>query len=246
MDRLAYIAMTGAKNTLLAQSTNANNLANVDTVGFKADLDYFQSKPVYGPGAPTRAYAEDNRAGYESRSGTLQQTGNPLDIAINGEGWFAVQAKDGGTAYTRRGDLRTDPNGLLMNGAGQPLMGDGGPITLPPYEAVIVGKDGTVSVRPQGGAENELLQVDRLVLVNPEATEMEKGEDGLFRVKGGGDAEPDAYVHVSAGAIESSNVNAVEAMVNLIEYARNFEVQTKFFKVAEELDDRSARLMSLT
>ena len=245
MDNLLYIAMTGAKNVMLAQATNANNLANANTFGFKADLDYFASEPVYGPGHPSRVYAEDMRAGVDVSPGSLIQTGNPLDIGIGGKGWIGVQADDGSTAYTRRGDMRVNAAGLLLNGEGRLVMGNGGPITIPPNESLVVGGDGTISIRPIGGAANELANIDRILLVNPPPTDMYKGKDGLFRMKSGEDAEPDAFVRVVSATIEASNVNAIDSLVSMIEYGRNFEAQVKFFKVAEEMDSRATSLMSL-
>ncbi len=246
MDSLLYIAMSGAKNVMLAQNTNANNLANSNTFGFKSDLDYFATEPVYGPGHATRAYSADRRAGVNTEAGSLIQTGRVLDVGIAGEGWIGVQAADGSLAYTRRGDLRVDASGLLLNGEGRVVLGNGGPITIPPNESVVVGSDGTISIRPLGGGANELANIDRIYLVNPPASEIFKGNDGLYRLKNGEAAEPSAFVRVTSGAIEASNVNAIEALVNMIEYGRNFESQIKLFQVAEEMDERSAQLMSLS
>lgn len=246
MDNLLYIAMVGAKNVMLAQNTNANNLANSNTFGFKADLDYFATEPVYGPGHATRAYSVDRRAGINSEAGSLIQTGRVLDIGIAGEGWIGVLDTDNKVAYTRRGDLRVNASGLLLNGEGRIVLGNGGPITVPPNESVVIGNDGTISIRPLGGGANELANIDRIFLVNPEAREIFKGSDGLYRMKNGEQAEPDAFVRVTSGAIEASNVNAIEALVNMIEYGRNFEAQVKFFRVAEEMDSKSAKLMSVS
>ena len=246
MDNMIYISMTGAKNVMYAQSTNSNNLANVNTYGFKADLDFFQSQPVYGPGEPSRAYAEDARAGFNHQAGSLVSTGHNLDVGIIGEGWIGVQAPDGTEAYTHRGDFRIDPNGLLTNGEGLLVLGNGGPIAIPPNESLLIGRDGTITIRPIGAAPGQLANIDRLLLVNPDSKTMQKGPDGLFRLQSGELAEPDAFVQVTPGAIESSNVNAVEAMVNMIEYARSFEAQTKIFKVAEEVDASTTKLMSIT
>lgn len=245
MDNLVYIAMTGAKNTLIAQSSNANNLANANTWGFKEDLDYFASKPVYGPGHPSRAFAEDERAGFNPDAGSLIQTGRTLDVGVGGEGYMVVQTPEGVDGYSRRGDLRIDPNGLLVNGEGNMIMGNGGPIAVPPHESMVIGRDGTISIRPLGGGAAELVTLDRILLVNPTPDELVKGEDGLLHMADGSQAEPDAFVQVVSGTLESSNVNTVEAMVNMIEYARGFEAQSKFFKVAEKNDEASSRLMRL-
>ncbi len=246
MDRFLYIAMNGASNALYAQQTNANNLANVSTVGFKAELDHFQSQPVYGPGHPSRAYASDEQAGVDFRQGALMTTGRQLDVALNGEGWFAVQAEDGSTAYSRRGDLHIDPTGLLLDGAGRIMVGEGGPITLPDFESVVIGRDGTISIRATGQAANTLVAVDRLLMVKPEQGNLVRGEDGLFRTRDGAPAAPDASVTLTQGALEASNVNTVDTMVKMMEYARFYETQVKLMNVANETDASSARLMRLS
>lgn len=246
MDRFLYIAMNGAKNALQAQQTNANNLANVSTFGFKAQLDHFQSESVYGPGYATRAYASDKMAGADFKQGSMMTTGRDLDVAINGDGWFAVQAEDGSTAYTRRGDFRTDPTGLLLNGANQIVLGEGGPITLPDFESLVIGRDGTISIRATGQAANTLVVVDRLRMVNPPLDNLQRGEDGLFRTRDGMDAVADASVTLTNGALEASNVNTVDAMVKMMEYSRFYETQVKLMSVANENDASSARLMRLS
>lgn len=246
MDRFLYIAMNGATNALHAQQTNANNLANVSTVGFKAELDHFQSQSVYGPGYASRAYASDVRSGIDFKQGAVMTTGRDLDVVINAEGWFAVQADDGSTAYTRRGDLRIDPAGLLLNGANQIVLGEGGPVTLPEFESLVIGRDGTISIRAAGQAANTLVAVDRLLLVNPPLESLERGSDGLFRTKDGVTAAADAEVTLTGGALEASNVNTVDAMVNMMEYARFYETQVKLMNVANENDASSARLMRLS
>lgn len=246
MDRFLYIAMNGAKNALHAQQTNANNLANVNTVGFKAELDHFKSQAVYGPGYATRAYASDERAGIDFNRGPMMMTGRELDVAINGDGWLGVQAEDGSIAYSRRGDLHIDPNGLLLDGANRIVMGEGGPITIPDFESMVIGRDGTISIRAIGQAANTLAAVDRLMLVKPDISNMERGTDGLFRTKDGSQAPLDASVTVSNGALEASNVNTVDAMVKMMEYARFYESQVKLMNIANENDASSARLMRLS
>lgn len=244
MDKFVFVAATGARNTMLAMSHNANNLANANTVGFKADIDHFVSRAAYGPGAPTRVFSQSETQGFDNSGGTLIQTGNALDIAIDGEGWFAVQLPDGSEAMSRRGDLNIDSAGLLRNGAGHLMTGDDGPIAVPPHQEVHFGDDGTVNVRPAGAALTELVTIGRLRLVNPPPDTLEKGEDGLFRMKAGEEPDVDGKVQIKGGALESSNVNVVRSMVNMIEYARNFELQVKLFEEAKKLDDSTARLLS--
>lgn len=245
MDKYLYLAMSGASQAMLAQQTNANNLANVSTVGFKATLDHFKAAPVYGPGHPDRVYTSDQLAGSNFQQGPVMTTGRDLDIAINGEGWFSVQAADGNPAYSRRGDFRIDPNGLLLNGANQIVLGDGGPITLPQFESAVIGRDGTISIRAAGQGANTLVAVDRIRLVNPPSEQLYRGEDGLFRSRDGLEAPADATISVTAGALEASNVNAVDAMVRMMEYARHYETQVKLMNIASENDAASAQLLRM-
>ncbi|MES9992975.1 MAG: flagellar basal body rod protein FlgF [Candidatus Thiodiazotropha sp.] len=246
MDRMLYIAMSGAKETLIAQASNSNNLANVNTPGFMEDLNQFRSMPVFGQGFPTRVYALDERPNINFDKGSIQSTGNPLDLAIKGEGYFAVQAADGSEAYSRRGDLKVDANGLVTNGQGLPLIGNGGPIALPPYERLEIAPDGTITILPEGATPDALAIIDRVKMVNPPAEQLIKGEDGLLRLQDGEEADADAAMELVSGAIESSNVNVADSLVTMIELARKFEMQVKMMKTAEDLDNASARLMSLS
>ncbi len=245
MDRSLYIAMNGAKQTLLAQTSNANNLANTQTIGFKADLEQARAMPVFGPGFPSRVYAMTERPGTDLSAGGLQTTGGELDLAIKGEGWFAVQSPDGKEAYTRAGDLNLTPQGALLNSAGLKVLGNGGPITIPPASKVDIGNDGTISIVPLGSNATELVVVDRIKLVNPGLEELEKNKDGLMHLKQGGALAADANVSVIQGALEGSNVNAISAMVDMIELARNFELQTKVMKNADDNAGVSASLMRM-
>lgn len=245
MDRLLYVAMTGASQTMLAQAANSHNLANVSTTGFRADLEAFRSLPVYGPGYPGRVYAMTESKGVDFSPGSIVTTGRDLDVAVNGSGWIAVQAPDGTEAYTRAGDLRVTSGGMLVTGAGHPVLGNAGPIAIPPYETLEIGADGTISIRPLGQGAETLAVVDRIKLVDPPLQDLEKGQDGFLRLKDGTAAAPDARVRLVSGALESSNVNAVDAMVRMIELARQFELQVKAMKTAEENDAVSARLMQL-
>jgi flagellar basal-body rod protein FlgF len=240
---MLYVAMSGAKETLLAQANNSNNLANVNTPGFMEDLNQFRSMPVFGPGYPTRVYAMDERPDINFQKGSLQQTGNPMDLAVKGKGYLAVQAADGTEAYTRRGDLKVDANGLVTNGAGLPVMGNGGPIALPPHEKIEIAADGTITILPEGATPEALAIVDRIKLVNPPATDLMKGKDGLMRLREGGEADADAATELVSGGIESSNVNVADALVDMIELSRKFEFQVKMMKTAQELDASSAKLM---
>ncbi|MES9840243.1 MAG: flagellar basal body rod protein FlgF [Candidatus Thiodiazotropha endolucinida] len=246
MDRMLYIAMSGAKETLIAQASNSNNLANVNTPGFMEDLNQFRSMPVFGQSYPTRVYALDERPNINFDKGSIQSTGNPLDLAIKGDGYFAVQAADGSEAYTRRGDLKVDANGLVTNGEGLPLIGNSGPIALPPYERLEIAPDGTITILPEGSTPEALAIVDRIKMVNPDTEQLFKGEDGLMRLLEGEESDADAATELVSGALESSNVNVADTLVTMIELARKFEMQVNMMKTAEDLDNASVRLMSMS
>ena len=246
MDRMLRLAMSGAKQTLQAQGAVSHNLANVSTAGFRADLEQFRAMPVYGPGHPSRVYALQERPGIDLAPGPVQSTGRELDIAVDHDGgYIAVQAPDGAEAYTRAGDLRISANGLLTTGAGHPVLGNGGPIAVPPSEKLEIGQDGTVSIRPLGQDANALAVVDRIKLVLPDPARLEKGDDGLLRSRDGAPLEPDAAVQVSSGALEGSNVNPVGAMVEMIELSRRYEMQVKLMNTAREDDAAAVQMMRL-
>lgn len=243
MDRFLYISMSGAKETLRAQTVNNHNLANASTTGFRAELDAFQTREVAGSGYASRAYATDATTGWDATQGTLVSTQNELDVGVKGEGWIAVQATDGREAYTRAGDLRVDPSGMLVNGSGHPVLGDSGPVSVPPHASIMVGTDGTVSIVPLGQGPETTAQVGRIKLVNPAAEALVRGEDGLFRMQDGTDAAADADVQLATGVLESSNVNVADAMVNMIELSRQFDLQVKAMRTAEENASAASQLL---
>ena len=243
MDRFLYISMSGAKETLRAQTVNNHNLANASTTGFRADLSAFQSRAVAGSGYASRAYATNATIGWDASQGSLISTGRDLDVGVQGPGWIAVQGPDGREAYTRAGDLRIDPSGLLKNGAGQTVLGEGGPISVPPNTSLFIGADGTISIVPVGQGPETTSQVGRIKLVNPPAETLARGDDGLFRTVDGSDAPPDANVRLATGVLESSNVNVADAMVNMIELSRHFDLQVKAMRTAEENAAAAAQLL---
>ncbi len=245
MDRMLYVAMSGAKETLRAQGVNNHNLANASTTGFRADLAAFQSRAVDGSGYASRVYATNTTTGFDQKSGALLATGRDMDIAINGAGWLAVQGADGREAYTRAGDLTVDPAGTLVTSTGRPVLGDGGPITIPPYTSIFFARDGSISIVAQGQTPETTATVGRIKLVNPPGESLVRGEDGLFRQADGSDAAADAAVQIGSGQLETSNVNTATAMVNMIELARQFEMQVKAIRTAEENGAAAAQLMRL-
>ncbi|MBK1689910.1 flagellar basal-body rod protein FlgF [Rubrivivax gelatinosus] len=238
MDRLIYLSMGGAKATMERQDVLAHNLANVSTPGFRAELQAFRAVPVRGDGASTRVYSLESTVGYDEQSGPLQVTGRNLDVAMRGRAWLAVQALDGTEAYTRAGSMEVSAEGVLVTPAGLPVLGDGGPITVPANASVDVGADGTISAATAGGKPQP---IGRLKLVTPEAP-LERGTDGLFRAADG-DLPADPAARVQDGALEGSNVSAVETMVQMIAAARQFEHQIKALQTAEQKEQAATKLL---
>lgn len=247
MDKALYISMTGAKHNMLAQTSHANNMANINTTGFRADFAQARSMGVYyGDGLPTRAYALTETPATNFAQGPMVQTGQDLDIAVNGAGFIAVQAPDGSEAYTRAGNLQLDANGILRTGSGFAVLGNGGPIALPPLEAVSIGRDGTISIIAEGQGPETSAEVDRIKLVNPEITDMTKGTDGLLRSRTDNNLVADAAVSLSSGVLEGSNVNAVSEFTEILSLSRQYEMQVKLMKTVEENSESSTRLLQVS
>ncbi|HLJ37283.1 MAG TPA: flagellar basal body rod protein FlgF [Steroidobacteraceae bacterium] len=243
MDKLLYVAMSGAKETLATQEANNYNLANASTTGFKAALSAFQTRSISGPGFASRAYATAGSVGWNNAVGEQQATGNPLDVAVQGAGLIAVQDGAGNEAYTRAGDLHVDPNGTLVTASGRPVLSDSGPLSLPPATSVTIGSDGTVSVVPLGQTPNTVAAVGRIKLVNSPDGALTRGTDGLYRTSDGSPAAGDANVRLASGVLESSNVNLPGCLVNMIELSRRFELQVRALHTAEEDGQSSAKLL---
>jgi flagellar basal-body rod protein FlgF len=237
--------MTGATQTLRAQAANSHNLANASTTGFKAELAANLSAPVQGPGLPSRVNALLADNGWDARSGALQATGRDLDIALRDDAWLAVQAPDGSEAYTRAGDLKIDSAGQLRTGAGHAVLGDGGPLSVPPATTVTIGADGTLSAVPLGQSAANGVQLGRLRVVDARPEQLQRGADGLMRVRPGDALIPAAGNSVTSGVLESSNVNLADAMVTMIQLARQFELQTKAMRTVEENATASASLVCM-
>ena len=240
MDRMIYLSMSGAKATMQRQDTLANNLANVSTTGFRAELQAFRAVPVQGSGASTRVFSLETTTGYDSTPGPVAATGRNLDVAVRGDSWLAVQALDGTEAYTRAGSLDLSSDGTLVTRAGLQVLGDGGPIQLPPNSEPSIASDGSVNARQPNGTSSV---VGKLKLVTPEG-KLERGGDGLFRSAGGDPLEADAAARVQDGALEGSNVSPVESMVAMIAAARQFEAQMKMMQTAEADEKAAAQLLS--
>mgnify|MGYP006152783193 CR=1 FL=1 len=246
MDKMLYVSMTGAHNNTLAQRAHANNLANITTNGFRRDFEQARSMPIFGDSYPSRVYAMSERPGTDFTPGSLQETGRDLDVAVGGKGWLAVQAPDGSEAYVRTASLNVDALGVLRTGNGLPVMGNAGPIAVPPEQKIEIGKDGTISIRALGEGPSVIAEVDRLKLVRPDPAQLEKQTDGMIHFKGTGQVQADANVQVSSGFLQASNVNAVEEMTAILSLSRQFELHVKMMRTAEDNDTAMARVLQFT
>ena len=248
MDKLVYTAATGLRATMAAQAAIANNMANASTTGFRADRVVFDRIQLQGGGArlEARAPTGEEVTDADRTPGTIETTGRNLDVAMNGnDSWLAVQAPDGGEGYTRRGDLEVAPSGVLQTGDGYVVQGQSGPITLPPYDSLSIGGDGTISIVPQGGDPKNPTVIDKLKMVSAKGSDTVKGLDNLLKVRGGGVLPDDADAKMTSGALESSNVNMTQALVDMISNQRAYEVQANLMKEAKTMDESSASVMRL-
>jgi flagellar basal-body rod protein FlgF len=247
MDRLIYIAGSGAKAMFEKQARVANNLANASTAGFRRQVDAFRAVPVQGESLATRAFVANTTPGSDFTQGAVSATGRDLDVAIRGDGWIAVQATDGSEAYTRQGNLQVGASGVLQTGSGLPVVGDSGPISVPPGSRVFIAADGTVSALASGGDGGSAgTVVGRIKLVSPSGGDLDRRADGLFALRSGKPAEPDAGVALVSGALEGSNVSPVDTMVEMIAAARQFEMQMKSMQTAESDAAKASQLLALT
>ncbi|MBC7624012.1 MAG: flagellar basal-body rod protein FlgF [Aeromicrobium sp.] len=244
MDRMIYTAMAGARQLMVRQETLANNLANASTPGFRADLDAMRSMPLQGNVSKldSRVSVSSTTTGADFRQGAIEVTGRDLDIAIAGDGFIAVEGRDGREGYTRNGGFDVGGDGILRTRSGLTVLGEGGPITVPENAKIEIGRDGTVSAFVAGNTKNGN-SLGRIKLVNPPAETLAKGLDGLFRVNGNQTADADQNVRVVRGSIEASNVNVVESMVGMIALARQYEMTLKTISNAEANSRDSAKLL---
>ena len=247
MDKLVYTAATGLRAHMSAQAAIANNMANASTTGFRADRVIFD-RIILSDGTSTlsaRQPTGQEVRDIDRRQGALQQTGRPLDVAVTDENsWIAVQAADGSEAYTRRGDLQVSPSGALQTGDGFIVVGQSGPITLPPYSQLSIGQDGSIAIVAQGDTGGPQV-IDRIKLVSSKGSQTLKGLDNLMRVPNGGALPADLDAKVASGTLEGSNVNMTQALVDMIENQRSYEVQANLLKEARTMDESSASVMRL-
>ncbi|MBS0510639.1 MAG: flagellar basal-body rod protein FlgF [Proteobacteria bacterium] len=245
MDRLIYTAMTGARGTLDQQGAVAHNIANSTTTGFRAELHKLRAVDVQTEALRTRAFTVDASVVNDYTAGPMQYSGRPYDVAVAGKGWLAVQMPDGSEAYTRNGSLELSANGVLQTRDGRPVIGDGGPVSIPPDNEISIGNDGSISAL-QPGQLGVVNVVGRLKLVNPPEQSLVRGDDGLFRLQQGGAAPADENVRVAGGYLEGSNVNVVDQMVQMISLGRQFEMQTRMLQTADQNDQAAAKVLSVS
>jgi flagellar basal-body rod protein FlgF len=245
MDRLIYTSLSALKGAMARQTATANNLANVSTPGFRAEMAEAQAIWLRGAQTNGRAVTSEEVLGADMRPGTVMSTGRSLDIAIEGQALLTVQAPDGDEAYTRRGDLQIAESGLLSTGDGHPIVGLQGPVILPPADSMEIDREGRIWIVPEGGDPQAPQEVGKLKLVSPVGTSVVKGLDGLFRVPGNGTLPEDINARVKSGSLEGSNVNATFALTEMIEASRSWDVQLKMIGDARDLDAATAELMQL-
>ena len=245
MDRVIYTSLTAMRGSMARQTAIANNLANAQTPGFRADLAEAQTLWLHGSGADSRAVSSEEVVGADMRAGTITATGRDLDVAMALDAMLVVQAPNGEEAYTRRGDLQVSPSGLLTTGDGHPVQGMQGPVTIPPADSIKIDQEGRVFIVPAGGDPENPQEVDRLRLATPTGSEIVKGLDNLFRVKGGGILPDDPEARVITRSIEGSNVTATVALVDMIEASKAWDSQLKLISDARDMDSATANLMAL-
>lgn len=246
MDRLIYSSLAAMRGAMARQATIANNLANVNTAGFRGEFTSAEAEWLKGSGLNGRATVSQDVTGADMTGGAVQATGRDLDVALNGDALLTVQAQDGSEAYTRRGDLQLSESGLLTTGDGMPVLGASGPITLPPADSISIGKDGQIWIVPQGGDPKSPQAVDTIKLVSPQGSTIKKGLDGLFHVNGGGALPSDPDATLTSRSIEGSNVNASATLVDMIDASRSWEAQVKMLTTAQDMDKSSAALMQIS
>lgn len=248
MDRMIYTAMSGASQTMSRQAAVGHNLANANTTGYRAEEHRLRAVPVLShvlqKGLPTRAFAVDASTHTDFTPGPMVHTARPLDLAVQGPGWIALQMPDGSEAYTRNGSFELNVNGIVQTRSGIPVLGDGGPISIPPDVKLSIGGDGTISALPESGAQNTVSVISRFKLVNPPQADLVRGDDGYFRLRDGEPAPADEKVMVLGGSLEGSNVNPAEQMVNMISLARQFEMQMKLVSAADANDRAATQILT--
>lgn len=245
MDRLVHTSLSALRGAMARQTAIANNLANANTIGFRAEIAAVRPVWLQGNGMEARAPSSEEVLAADMRAGAITETGRDLDVAVTGQTLIAVQGPEGDEAYTRRGDLLRSESGLLTTGDGHPVIGNQGPITIPPADSIKFDDDGTIWIVPEGGDPNQPQEIDRLKLASPVGSRIVKSLDGLFRVEAGGALPADPTAKIVTRSLEGSNVDATKALVDMIEASRAWDTQLKLVSAAREIDGSAADLMRL-
>ena len=245
MDRLVHTSLSALRGAMARQTALANNLANANTTGFRAEMAAARPLWVQGSGMDARAPSSEEVLAADMKAGVVTETGRDLDVAILGDALLAVQGPEGDEAYTRRGDLQRSDSGLLTTGDGSPVIGAQGPITLPPADSIKIDASGAIWIVPEGGDPAQPQQIDQLKLASPVGSRVVKALDGLFRVEGGGALPADQTARVASRSLEGSNVDATRSLVEMIEASRAWDTQLKLISAAREIDGSAADLMRL-
>ena len=246
MDRLIFTAMSGMTDSMVRQRVIASNMANTQTIGFRAEVLYSEPVTLQGPGLEVRAMNEGEVRGANMNPGSIVETGRPLDIALTGDAMLALQTEDGSEVYSRRGDLSISASGVLQNGDGLPVIGEYGPITLPPGSEATIAPDGTIMVQDPAAPDQPAQPLVRIKLVSPQGSKIAKDLTGMFRVQGGGILPLDENAQVQAGSLEQSNVDPTEVLVRMVEAQRLFDIRTKMVSTARDIDESGAALMRIS
>ena len=244
MDKALFIAMNGANQAMNRLSILTNNLANLNTTGFKGDFPVMQPFPVNN--TPSRVYSTMDRTYSDFQLGPIVNTDRDLDVAITTPGYFAVQNATGAEGYTRAGSLQISPDGLLTTSDGRLVLGDSGLINIPPADRISISQDGTVSIHPVGTNGTELINVGKIKLVNPPTDNLQKGDDGLFYPLDGQTAQADNNVRLLNGAVEASNVSPMVALTDMIELSRDYERQMNLMRTESEDANTANQLLQLS
>lgn len=246
MDTALFVGMSGAKDSMHSLQIITNNLANANTIGFRADYETLKANPINQNKMQTRVYSTPDKSYSDFKPGPIIDTGGDLDIAINGPGFIAVQTKEGQEAYTRAGNLQLTKDGLVVTSKGDLVLGSKGVITVPPAIKMGIGERGMVFARLRGQSEEQLTELGNIKLVDIPTNLLHKGEDGLFYLAEGETATASDSVKVISGALEGSNVDPVRALTELIDTSRQFEMHTKLMHSIQENSTKSNQLLNVS
>ena len=248
MDRSIYTALNSMNILRDNQSVTAQNLANISVTGFQKDIQ-INFASVYldrDKGIDPKVLALQEPGGFDSTPGPVQQTGAPLDLAVDGTGYFIVKPANGNIALSRRGDFTVSADGTLRDGTGtQPLSVDLETITIPPHRKISISGDGIIEIEPLNAPLGQTVRVGQIATTFGSEVPLAKTVDGFVRPIDGSIPEPDNRTILLSGFLEGSNVQSVDELVTGIDQSRAYEINVKFISTAQEIDEASASLMRM-